>query len=219
MNAVILACSSLIRHVNAAQKKMRTCYPIIALDRKYHADPSQMREQIIAAAEKADPEADTILVAMGFCGGSWNAVPLEKRVVIPRVDDCITLLLHTDESCHPNLKQPGHFYLRDSDSGAYSLEAMQQNLCDRHGREQGLATFHSWFAGYTDVDIIDTGEYDCYSESYMAEAQKNADLVHCRLNHVAGSNMLLEKLVSGNWDQQFLVAEPGQMFSSKDFLL
>lgn len=218
MNAVILACSSLERHIDAAQTKMKTSYPVVTVDRKYHVDPKQMRQQIIETMQNLHSEADTVLVAMGFCGGSWNAVDSDRRIVIPRVDDCITLLLHTDDAWHPNLKQMGHLYLRDSDTASYSLTAMQQKLCDEYGRQNGMDIFHSWFESYTDVDVIDTGEYDCYSEHYVTEAQKNADLIQCRLNYVKGSNLLLEKLVSGHWDQQFLIVEPGQMLSNRDFI-
>lgn len=116
MNAVILACSSLIGHVNAAQAKMETNYPLITVDRKYHVDPTEMNRQIFERLQKLPENVDTVLAAMGFCGGSWDKVPSEKRIVIPRADDCISLLLHADGMRHPNLKESGHFYLRDSDT-------------------------------------------------------------------------------------------------------
>jgi len=46
MDAVILACSSLISHVNAAQARRKTNYPVVTVDRKYHVDPVQMKQQI-----------------------------------------------------------------------------------------------------------------------------------------------------------------------------
>lgn len=219
MNAVILACSSLNRHVDAAQEKMNTGYPVVNVDRKYHEDPKQMREQLIEKLRSLPTEIDTVLVAMGFCGGSWEAIPFEKRIVIPRVDDCITLLLHMDDIWHLNLKKEGHLYLRDSDTAEYSLEAMQRKLCEQYGGMNGSMIFNSMFANYTNVDIIDTGVYDCYSEEYVIEAQKNADLIRGILDYVEGSNLLLEKLVSGRWDRQFLVFESGQMISEKDFYI
>ena len=51
----------------------------------------------------------------------------------------------------------------------------------------------------------DTGAYDCYSEAYAAQAQKNADLIRCTLGYVEDSNLISEKLVSDHWDAQFLV--------------
>lgn len=97
-----------------------------------------------------------------------------------------------------------------------ALRAEAQSANDTH--MNGSMIFNSMFANYTNVDIIDTGVYDCYSEEYVIQAQQNADLIRSVLGYVEGSNLLLEKLVSGQWDQQFIVAEPGQLLSNQDFL-
>ena len=100
MNAVILACSSMARQVAAAQRKMGTDYPVRCVDRRYHAEPKEMRLQLIAALGGLAGEFDTVLVAMGFCGGSWESVYAPVRVVAPRADDCITILLNTRRRLH-----------------------------------------------------------------------------------------------------------------------
>lgn len=137
--------------------------------------------------------------------------------MLPKVDDCITMLLHTDDIPHTNLKLSGHMYLRDCDTGKYSIEAMKDKICRDYGMEYGTSIFGSWFSSYTNVDIIDTGAYDCYSEEYVAEAQKNADLIRCDLDYMAGSNRILEKLVSGQWDEQFAVINAGGIVTEQAF--
>ena len=57
------------------------------------------------------------------------------------------------------------------------------------------------------------------AEAYVEQVQINVDLIRCSLNYVQGSNIILEKLVSGNWDAQFVVAEPGTKIQMKDFKL
>lgn len=64
---------------------------------------------------------------------------------------------------------------------------------------------------------VDTGMADCYSEAFVEMAQRSADLIKCDLDYTVGSNHLLEKLVSGQWDEQFLMAEPGHKIAHKDF--
>lgn len=216
-HTVILSCSSLLLHVEAAQTKMHTRFPVVNLDRRLHAEPKRMRSSILETLEALPPSCETVLAAMGYCGGSWNHIPLSRRVVIPKVDDCITLLLHTDDTPHGNLKEAGHMYFRDCDTGAYSIEGMKEEICRTYGMEFGTSIFGSWFQNYTNADIIDTGVYDCYSEEYVTEAQKNADLIRCSLGYVEGSNRILEKLVSGQWDAQFVVLESGQEMTEQDF--
>ena len=216
-HTVMLSCSSLLLHVEAAQTKMHTRFPVVNLDRRLHAEPKRMRSSILETLEALPPSCETVLAAMGYCGGSWNHIPLSRRVVIPKVDDCITLLLHTDDTPHGNLKEAGHMYFRDCDTGAYSIEGMKEEICRTYGMEFGTSIFGSWFQNYTNADIIDTGVYDCYSEEYVTEAQKNADLIRCSLGYVEGSNRILEKLVSGQWDAQFIVLESGQEMTEQDF--
>lgn len=54
-------------------------------------------------------------------------------------------------------------------------------------------------------------------QGYVEAAQENADVMKVALDYVEGSNHLLEKLVSGRWDEQFLVAEPGHLIRHADF--
>ena len=217
MNAVILACSSMARQVAAAQRKMGTDYPVRCVDRRYHAEPKEMRLRLIEALGGLAGEFDTVLVAMGFCGGSWESVYAPLRVVAPRADDCITILLNTDGAPHENLKEPGHIYIRDTDTGRYSLEGLRESVCERYGREQGLALFDKWFASYTHADIIDTGTYDSRAEDFLAQARRGAEITRCELRHVPGGSVVLEKLVSGDWDDLFVVAEAGETLTREMF--
>lgn len=217
MNAVILACSSMARQVAAAQRKMGTDYPVRCVDRRYHAEPKEMRLKLIEALGGLAGEFDTVLVAMGFCGGSWESVYAPLRVVAPRADDCITILLNTDGAPHENLKEPGHIYIRDTDTGRYSLEGLRESVCERYGREHGLALFDKWFASYTHADIIDTGTYDSRAEDFLAQVRRGAEITRCELRHVPGGSVVLEKLVSGDWDDLFVVAEAGETLTRDMF--
>ena len=75
MQAIILGCGSLLSHIEAAQAKMQTDFPVVELDRKYHVDPRQMQQEILTKLQQLPAEVDTVLVAMGVCGGS-AAAPL-----------------------------------------------------------------------------------------------------------------------------------------------
>ena len=162
-NTVILACTSMLLHVEAAQKKMKTDFPVIEADREYHVDPQSMKQCLRNKLAELPDSVENVLAAMACCGGSWDGIRAERKIVIPNMDDCITMLLHTD------------------------------------------------------VDIIDTGAYDCYSEKFAVQAQENADLIRCILDYVPGSNRILEKLVSGKWDEQFVIFEKGETIGFKNF--
>lgn len=219
MSTVIITCSNMSHHVDVAQKKEGTCYPVIELDSKLHAEPKDMRAKLFETMRELPEEVDLVLLSMGHCGGSVSEEPFPVKTIMPKVDDCITLLLHLDEQWFPNLKKGGHMYLTDKIQGDLSIHEIYTNLQDRYGEKKGKKIFDIWFDSYKSVDIIDTGAYDSYDEEYLEIAQRDAAMIDCPVCHVPGSNLLLEKLVSGRHDHQFLIVEKGTVLHEEDFII
>lgn len=218
MSTGILACSALTDYVRAAQKKMGTNYPIIEIDRNNHDRPKLLRSMIEEAIAKFPEDTDTILVAMGACGNCWAGISWKGTLVIPRMDDCVTILLHTDDEWHANLKKAGHFYQIDENNDHFSLVGMYNRMVERHGEKRAKKISNMMFGNYTNVDIVDTGVFDCYEETFVARMQQDADFINVPLGYVEGSNRIMEKLVSGDWDDQFIVVEPETVIEGNDFL-
>lgn len=220
MSSVILTCSTMREYVDAAQRSMGTNMDVVEVDRIYHVEPANMKKIVAAALAQLPPQVDTVLVGMGFCGGVWDQVVSTRRIVIPRADDCCTILLHTGDGYNPNLKEPGHLYIYDRNPEDYSARSLMSDYSQADETFGGLdrdTLFHMWFDNYHTMDIIDTGLLDVYSEEYATVAQNCADQIGAGLDYVPGSNRILEKLVSGRWDEQFLVAEPGHQIRHRDF--
>ena len=220
MGRVVLSCSSLVDFVKTAQERAGTDYPVHVVDRQYHAEPEQMKRVVGACIRNLPEDADTVLVAMGFCGGVWDHVTFDRRIVIPRVDDCVTLLLHTDDNYHSNLKEPGCLYIYENDPEDFSALTLLRDDAAAEKEYAGISRemlYHFWFGQYHTMNIIDTGLNDCYSVEYVQAAQDYADRINASLGYTGGSILLLEKLVAGRWDRQFLVAEPGHLILHGDF--
>lgn len=213
MNAAIITCSSLEGYVRQAQANMGTDWPVHVLDKKYHVEPKDMREQVLQALTALSKDHDTLLVSMGFCGGSWDQVVAPCRVVVPRVDDCVSLLLQQGDGYCPNLKELGHLYIYEDDPS----ESLMFRVGEDMDPDMEEALIELYFGNYHHLDIIDTGFTDCYSEAYVEKTQAEADRLDLALDYVPGGIHLLEKLVSGRWDDQFLVAQPGHLIRHGDF--
>lgn len=198
---------------------MGTNYPVYSLDRALHSQPKIMRQRLMAVLNALPESVTTVLIAMGYCGGSLASICAKQQLVIPNLDDCITMLLTKTDAQEGNLKQRGHMYFRDSECGGVNVQRMLDNLRREYGMERGTEIFGMWFADYTHADIIDTGVFDCYEESYVESIQEQADLIRCELGYVEGSNRILEKLVSGQWDEQFLIVPPGTVLTKSAFSL
>ena len=215
-DTVLLTCGALKAHIDAAQERMGTDYPVVYVDRSYHDRPKEMRLQIIQALQGLPEEVHTVLVGMAFCGGAWEEIETEKRLVIPRVDDCLTMLLHRDEDPRPARKETGHLYLlADEAADIFSPMVMYQEYCQQFDADTARMLLDMYFENYTTVDVIDTGVGDCRSEECRQKAEKNAEMIRCGLQYVPGSNQMLEKLLSGQWEERlFWVLEPGEVLHS-----
>ena len=137
--------------------------------------------------------------------------------MIPKVDDCVTLLLYREDGGCPAQKEPGPLYLTDTSTDMFAPETIYQKYCQQFDQETARMLLDIYFEHYTSVDVIDTGVGDCRSEKCRREAEKNAELLRCGLGYVPGSNRMLEKLLSGQWEELFWVLEPGEVLHSDVF--
>lgn len=87
MNPIILSCRTLTEYVQQAQITCGTAFPVVELDRQYHVEPAKMREHILETLQQLPDEIDTVLVAMGFCGGSWQDVSLIAEELLKDVSE------------------------------------------------------------------------------------------------------------------------------------
>ena len=210
MSTVIISCSSLKDYIEHAQRKVGTRYPVIYLNRLYHRDPTEMRAHILQALATLDPEVDTVLAAMGFCGGSWQEVQPPCRLVMPRIDDCISLLLQTTDRPMFDLKEPGHLYVKDQDPTRENFHRIFDRMTEDLDENTKKSYHQDWMRHYHEIDIIDTGLNDCRRPDYVNTVRADADWLQADMDIVPGGTYLLEKLFAGRWGEQFLVFNAGQ---------
>ena len=209
-HTVILACSSFRDYIASAQKKMGTAYPVVWLDERLHRDPKLMRRAVLEALEDLPESVETVLVSMGFCGGSWADIPAHRRIVMPRADDCVSILLHTEERHGFDLKEKGHLYVKCPDPKVASFKGIFERMTESVDESDRRRYHRQWQDSYSHIDVIRTGIYDCDSPEYLAPVREDARFLDAQVGMVPGSNTVLEKLASGQWDDCFCVIEPGK---------
>lgn len=110
----------------------------------------------------------------------------------------------------------GHLYL--TRSWTLDQEAMYQQsiaIIKKYGEEQGQEILNEMYGSYTDIDVIDTGAYDILP--ILQYAQDVAKRNHLQVNQVKGSTWILEKMLRGEWDSDFIVLEPGEELTLRHF--
>ena len=188
------------------------------MERGYHNDPDELREVIQNEISRAEADgADTVMLAYGFCGKGASGWHTEHAALaMPRFDDCCNMMLCTGKRQKRNLLEAGNMYLTkgwSKDEGA--LLSMLERAQERYGERRGLRVMKLMFDSYTRVTVIDTG---CYELQPVEEyAEKCADLLDLELCKVPGSNEIMRKLISGDWDEDIIVKEPGEPVRDEDF--
>ena len=189
------------------------------LDFGLHLRPEKLREALQARIDQASQDADVLLLGYGLC--SMAVVGLQARsahLVIPRVDDCIAIFLGSCAAYKLQARQePGTYYLTKGwiEAGDTPFEEHKQ-LVEKYGEAKALRMTRLMLRNYKRLAFINTGQYEI--ERFREYAQTTAKSFELRFEEIEGSPALVEKMVNGPWDDEFVVVEPGQTIKYTDFV-
>lgn len=188
------------------------------LDFGLHLRPENLRDTLQATIDAASTEADAIILGYGLC--SMAVVGLKAThcaLVVPRVDDCIAIFLGSRAAYkEQSSNEPGTYYLTKGWIEVSDTPFEEhKRLVERYGKERADRMIKLMLKHYTRLAFIDTGQYD--QERYRDYARRTAEAFGLRYEEIAGSTTLIKKLLFGPWDDDFVVAQPGETISYTDF--
>jgi hypothetical protein len=216
---ILIACSMIEDEINAVFDRFGISdIEIWWQERGHHNDPDKLREVVQAEIDRAEKEgADLIMLAYGLCGNGAVGWHTDKaKLVMPRFDDCVNMMLCTGCRDRRNYLKAGHMYLTGGwsrDDGA--LLTMLDSYLEKYGERKGKKLMKLMLASYTGVTVIDTG---CFEMKPVIEyADECAEGFGLKRYIVPGDNKPMEKLITGEWDDDIIIAEPGQIIKEEDF--
>lgn len=223
MKIFILACKSLEAELEAAKKNTGCKHDTLYFDSGLHVCPDSLRAEIAKhIAELKD--VSTLYLVMGLCGKAVEGLYTPFCLIIPKVDDCITMLLTINGNPCMNLKKSGHMYYtkgmaeileNGADLGCTNFNYSM--LVEKYGKDDADGIMRDIYSSYVSFDIIDDGIVPV-NEIYT-KAKAKADIVGCPVTTVPGSNLILEKMCRNEIDDQFLVFDAGTTVSIDDFVV
>ncbi|MEW5873188.1 MAG: DUF1638 domain-containing protein [Chloroflexota bacterium] len=189
------------------------------LDFGLHLYPEKLRQALQAKIDEASAEADVLLLGYGLC--SMAVIGLQARsahLVIPRVDDCIAIFLGSCAAYKEQAKkEPGTYYLTKGwiEVGDTPFEEHKQ-IVEKYGEARAKRMTQLLLKNYKRLAFINTGQYEI--ERFREYAQKTAAAFDLRFEEIEGSPALVQKMVNGPWDGEFLVVAPGETVKYTDFV-
>ena len=189
------------------------------LDFGLHLTPELLNTAVQAEIDSTPAHIDTILLGYGMCSKGMLGLKSRRfRLVLPKVDDCIALFLGSRaEYRNQCRKAPGTFYLTKGwiECGDDPLTEYRK-LCERYGEEKAYRIEKCYIGNYTRLALIHSDSHD--REQYRQYAATVAEQFDLTLEEIAGSVRMLEKLLKGDWDDDFVVVEPGETVHFEMFL-
>ena len=187
-------------------------------ERGYHNDPDKLNKVMQAEIDKAENDgADLIMLAYGLCGNGTLGWHTENAVLaMPRFDDCVNMMLCTGKRDRRNYLEAGNMYLTGGwsrDEGA--LIDMFESYLAQYGKRKADKLMKMMLDSYSAVTVIDTGCYEM--EPVLAYAEECAARFGLERRTVPGGNEPLVKLITGDWDEDIIVKEPGETVGEPDF--
>jgi hypothetical protein len=188
------------------------------LDFGLHVNPEALRHALQEAIDVSTASADTILLGYGLC--SQGVVGLRANdctLVVPKVDDCIAIFLGSGEAYRAQSRaEPGTYYLTKGwiEAGDSPFDEYD-SLVEQYGEQKARWLMGRVLKNYTRLALINTGHYEL--ERYRNYSRCTAKRFGLRYEEIPGSSALIKKMLHGRWDDEFVVARPGETISYLDF--
>ncbi len=229
MNLKVIACEVLARSLYLSAARSPHIIDLHLFKKALHEKPANLRATLQEAIDAADNEGyDAILLAYGLCGKATAGLQARSTpLVIPRAHDCITLFLGSRSRYQEQFTQnPGTYWYvqdyieREGEGGTalslgsgtdIDINTVYQEYVEKYGKDNAdylMEVMGAWQAHYNRAAYIDMGIAD--GKQVEERAQAEAARRGWTFDRLAGDINLIQRLLSGDWEADFLVLQPGQ---------
>ncbi len=230
MRLKCLGCDALARIVYLCAAQSSHIVDVELFRLGLHIEPADLRSRLQERIDAAAGQGyDAIVLAYGLCGQATAGLTArDLPVVIPRAHDCITLFLGSRERYKDQFENyPGTYWYaqdyieRNDTSGtalslgsAIDIHEVYEEYVEKYGKDNAdylMEVMGAWQSHYQRAVFIDMGIGD--STAIEQQAQDEAVRRDWTFERMAGDFVLIRRLLTGDWETDFLILEPGQQIT------
>ena len=210
MNTVALGCETIIDEIKRSAAEIDSQIPIRWIESGLHNSPERLRSYLqneITSLESED--LDYILLLFGYCGNALLGLTSAKcRLVIPRVDDCISLLLGGNKKRNELSEKAMAYYLTKGWLRHNNNLWNEYHYCLRkYGPQRTREIYRIMLGNYKNLNVIETGAYNL--ADILPQTKELAGALGLEHEIVRGSLGIIHKALLGEWDSDFAIIEAG----------
>lgn len=218
MNTIIIGCRTLEDELNEACQQVGTDYPVVWVESGLHNVPSRLTKRLQEILD--DVRADRVLLAMGFCGNSLIGLKTgDYETIVPRVDDCISLLLGgVKPRMELSKEMSAYFFTEGWLRGERNIWVEYQYSVKKYGKETADTIMKMMYGHYSTLALLDSGIYPI--EKLKDETEMIAKTLNLQQKCVPATLDYLKTLLTGPWSKnRFLTLSPNTTIHGSDLWL
>lgn len=209
MRVGIIACDMMRMELEKILEEMAWSPEVLFMDAALHVKPQNMRKRLITEIRKMGGRVDAVFMGYGICQ-SLEGIEAECDipVILPAVDDCISLLLGTERYAGEIRKETGTWFMTPgwADVGAgMVIKELHLDRVKKYGKDP-MEMARRLFTHYRRGLLIDTGVGE--RDEVMANARQFCTDFNLTLEETTSDCSLLRQWVAKARDLA-LGAEPG----------
>lgn len=241
MHLAVVGCAIFKNEIDFLKSGITSILDYFWLPQKLHNKPLELRKLVqeeITKIDEGSESYDAIVLLYGLCSKGTIGISSKKyRVVVPRMQDCIGLLLGSNERYIKHFREkPGTYWFtkgwietgfdpgkRSKYDGVFDPYAERYKEYRKKFTEE-LSRYlidewdQHWIKNYTTLAFIDWGIKR--ADQLKKRARKSAESMGLEFEVIKGDPGLLLDLLNGAWDSdkydgdkllqsRYLVAKPG----------
>ena len=204
---MMLACTALRREITAVMKEEGLHYPVFYLPDELHLKPEKLNAYLCDFIPRL-VGVDYLLLPLGRCGNGTLGVPSgNTTVVLPKSEDCISLLLSTERLSDVSRDKYSLFYTDSWLDYPSSITSDYSKMVKKRGRERADALMKSLYKNYKQFVYLDTGHGDW--EAGLAKISALAEAAGVELAEERAEFGVLRKMLTLHFDDDFMLIPPG----------
>lgn len=209
MNTVIVACRTITDELNMAINETGCKYPVLWIESGLHTDTQSLKKRIQEELDHIS-NVEQVLLAFGYCGNALIGLKSSNyRIVFPRVDDCVTLLLGSCKKRKEVSEGEGTYFLT---KGWLDFEkniwAEYKDTVKKYGKNKADRIYKIILKHYKRLGVIETNSFNL--EDFLEKTRIVAEDLNLKQEIITGTLRYIKKLLTGPWDEEFVLIKPNE---------
>lgn len=222
MKMKVIACKVMLRELYTLAAQSPHTVDILWMQQKKHEDPPSMKvwlQKTIDTIEREEEPYDAICLAYGLCSnGTAGLTTTKTPLIIPRAHDCIALLLGSRKTYQQLFEENnGAIYwysggwLEGSDMmpSKARTERLYKQYEEKYGEDNAqylMEMEQGWMKEYNAAFFIEWPSLP--NEEAASFTKEAADYLNWEYRTVKGDDILLRKLIFGQWNEEDFLTVP-----------